>query len=101
MDIYEYILSTIVGFIVGLFFFGTLWLTVRRLPTARRPVFLAVGSFFGRVVITVFCFYLVITAWSWQGLLVCMLGFILARVMVVGNRKVEIGKIRRENADNT
>lgn len=33
------------GSLIGLLYFGTLWWTVRRLPSARHPAMLVAGSF--------------------------------------------------------
>lgn len=40
-----------VGSGLGVLFFGGLWLTVRRLPRARRPGLLAAGSFLARLLL--------------------------------------------------
>ena len=47
-----YAVSILAGLGLGGFFFGGLWWTVRRLPTARHPAALALGSFFVRTTIT-------------------------------------------------
>lgn len=70
------------GIGLGIFYFGGLWLTVRQLPTARQPVLLSLGSFFGRLTVVVFAFYLVMDG-QWQRLLVCLLGFLGTRVICV------------------
>ena len=70
------------GIGLGVFYFGGLWLTVRRLPTARRPVFLSLCSFFGRLGGVLLGFYLVMGG-HWGRLLVCLFGFLLARVILV------------------
>jgi F1F0 ATPase subunit 2 len=75
-------LALLVGAGLGLFFFGGLWLTLRRLPTARRPALLVFGSLFIRLIVTVFGFYLVMGG-SWERLIACMVGFILMRLFLV------------------
>ncbi len=67
---------------LGLVFFGGLWLTLLRLPSARRPALLALGSLAGRIVIAVGGFYLIMDG-SWQRLLACVVGFLLARQWVM------------------
>ncbi len=74
--------ALVAGTGLGLFYFGGLWLTVRRLPTARRPAFFSLLSFFGRLGVALFGFYLVMGG-HWERLLVCLLGFLGARVILV------------------
>ncbi|MCK4391050.1 MAG: ATP synthase subunit I [Desulfobacterales bacterium] len=70
------------GIGLGVFYFGGLWLTVRRLPTARRPALLSLLSFFGRLGVVLFGFYLVMGP-RWERLLVCLLAFLGTRVVLV------------------
>jgi F1F0 ATPase subunit 2 len=70
------------GIGLGLFYFGGLWLTVRQLSTARRPAFLSLLSFFGRLSVVLFGFYLIMGG-HWERLLVCLLGFLGVRVIFV------------------
>lgn len=41
--------AALAGGALGLLYFGGLWLTVRRVPTARRPGLLVAASFLGRL----------------------------------------------------
>ena len=66
------------GMVIGVFFFGALWFTVRRLPTTRSPAVLAFGSLFLRTGVTLLLFYLVMSG-EWERLLACMLGFLAMR----------------------
>jgi len=70
------------GVMVGLFYFGGLWLTVSRLPAAKYPALLALGSFLVRTVIALAGFYLLM-AGSLYNLLACLVGFILARTLTL------------------
>ncbi|MBI1298935.1 ATP synthase subunit I [bacterium] len=72
----------LVGIALGLFYFGGLWWTVQRLVTAADPSLLALISLFVRNAVALLGFYL-ITADRWERLVVCLIGFILARVMLV------------------
>lgn len=77
-----FILSTFVpGIILGIFYFGSLWITVRQLPTTTYPVRLFIGSWLGRMVITLLGFYLVMNG-QWQRVLICLAGFIVARIVM-------------------
>jgi F1F0 ATPase subunit 2 len=73
------VLSLLVAFLAGIglgsFYFGALWLTVRRLPTARRPFLLTFFSFLVRLGVTMLGFYLAMGG-HWERLLVCLLGFV-------------------------
>jgi F1F0 ATPase subunit 2 len=70
------------GMVLGLFYFGTLWITVRYLPRLRRPELVLAVSFVLRTAITVLGFYLVMGG-QWMRLLACMVGFILVQVIFV------------------
>lgn len=70
------------GIGLGAFYFGGLWLTVRAFPTARRPALLALGSFAGRMAVTLVGFYLV-SGGRWERLLVALTGFLLMRGVLV------------------
>lgn len=76
------ILALAAGLALGLFYFGGLWLTVRRLPGARRPTLLFVASFVGRTALTLLGFYLIMDG-SWDRMLACLLGVIIARQVLV------------------
>ena len=72
----------IVGSGLGAFYFGALWLTVQRLPRARRPWLLTLGSFWIRLAVTMSGFYFVMQG-RWENLLACLLGFLLMRQLLV------------------
>lgn len=67
------------GFLAGLAFFGGLLLTVDKGLSSRHPALWFFGSWMLRVVFTVGVFYLV-SGGQWQRLLICMAGFLVARV---------------------
>lgn len=71
-----------VGLGLGTLFFGGLWLTVQRIPTASWPALLALGSFWGRSTVCVAGFYLVMDG-GWARLVACFLGFLGARLALV------------------
>jgi F1F0 ATPase subunit 2 len=81
-DMLSLAVALAVGAGVGTIFFGGLWLTVLKLPTARWPVLLMMGSMLGRTGIALVSFYLIMNG-SWQRLLVCVLGFILMRQLFI------------------
>ena len=75
-------LSLGAGIGLGVFYFGGLWLTVRKLPTAPRPVFLSLSSFFARMAVVLIGFYFVMDG-RWERLFVCLLGFLGMRFVLV------------------
>ncbi len=75
------ILAFIAGLALGALFFGGLWFTVKKTIAAKTPAIWAIGSFFLRVSIVMIGFYFVAQG-SWQRILICLLGFIVARFIV-------------------
>ena len=74
---------------MAVFYLGGLWLTVRRVPTSRRPVALALGSFAvrGAVVVGAMVF---IARLHWQLLLAAMGSFVLVRLVVTRRLRSEV-----------
>ena len=70
------------GLGLGAFFFGTLWMTVRRLPGARRPWLLSLGSFWVRLIVTLPGFYFAAQGRG-ENLALCLLGFFFMRRLLV------------------
>jgi F1F0 ATPase subunit 2 len=71
----------VAGLLLGGFFFGGLWWTVRKGVSAKRPALLFMLSLVLRTAVTVAGFYMVGDG-HWQRLLACLLGFALARFLV-------------------
>lgn len=80
-DLWGFILAFIIGILLGVFFFGGLWWTARRIPFARRPSMLVLFSFFARAAVVMAGFWLVGFG-KWQRFTMCLGGFILARFIV-------------------
>jgi F1F0 ATPase subunit 2 len=73
--------SWLAGLLLGSIFFGGLWLTIRyTLSSAALGVWL-IGSFVLRSTTVLVGFY-VVFAGEWQRLLACLLGFVLARIII-------------------
>ncbi len=75
------ILAFIAGIALGVWFYGGLWITVRRIVTTAHPMALVLGSFIARSAITLAGFVLVANG-SWQNAAACLVGFVVARVLV-------------------
>lgn len=69
------------GILLGTFYFGGLWLTVRSIPGARSPALLTMGSYMSRMLITLAGFYFLMGD-RLESLLVCLVGFLLARYVL-------------------
>lgn len=76
------VLVFMAGLIMGVFFFGGLWLTVKNTLMSKTPELWILGSFVFRMGITIFGFYYVASD-NWQRLLICMLGFVVARFAII------------------
>jgi F1F0 ATPase subunit 2 len=74
-------LALAAGLGLGAIFFGGLWWTVRKGVSSTRPALWFVGSLLLRTSITLAGFYLVGRG-HWEWLLACLLGFVIARVVV-------------------
>lgn len=72
----------LVGFLLGGFFFGGLLLTVKRGLTAKSPAIWFMGSWVVRIAVVMGAFYLV-SAGQWERILVCFVGFFIARFVVI------------------
>ena len=70
------------GLGAGLFYFGGLWWTVRRLPSIRQPALLMLGSFFVRTGLSLAAFYFA-SGGHWERILASLLGFMLVRAFLV------------------
>jgi F1F0 ATPase subunit 2 len=69
------------GVALGAFYFGGLWWTVVRGVAARQPALWFFASLLLRIAVAMLGFYLVAHG-SWERLLVCLIGFVIARLIV-------------------
>jgi F1F0 ATPase subunit 2 len=84
MSMNEILLPTLAlsaGLLLGAIFFGGLWWTVRKGVSSEQPAFWFLGSLLLRMSIALAGFYLV-SGGHWQRLLVCLVGFVIARLVV-------------------
>jgi F1F0 ATPase subunit 2 len=70
------------GGIIGAIFFGALWWTVRKGLTSKKPSLWFFGSLVVRTILALAGFYFV-SGGEWKKLLACLLGFVIARVIVI------------------
>ena len=75
------LLAWLAGLLLGGIFFGGLWWTVRKSVSSQRPALWLLPSLLLRMSITLAGFYFV-AGGHWQRWLLCLLGFIMARLIV-------------------
>jgi len=81
--------AMVVGILLGAFFFGGLWWTVRQAVSSRHPGLLFFGSLLLRTSLVVLGFYFILGD-DWRKLLAGLLGFGAARLIAVRlSRKTE------------
>lgn len=71
----------VIGSVLGVFYYGGLWFTVRDLPNAPMPALWVTASFIVRTLLTLLGLYLVMNG-EWQRLFASMVGFIAARIVL-------------------
>lgn len=77
----NWLLAFIGGIALGLFFFGGLWFTIKKGVNAKIPAMWFFVSIVIRTGVVLTGFYYV-SAVGWQGLIICLIGFIIARFVV-------------------
>ena len=70
------------GGILGAIFFGGLWWTVRKGISSPQPALWFLGSLLLRMSIVLAGFYFV-SGRNWERLLLCLIGFVVARLVVM------------------
>ena len=75
------VLVLVTGVLLGVMFFGGLWWTVRKGVSSKQPAFWFFGSLLLRTSIALAGFYFIARG-HWERLLVCLLGFVMARLIV-------------------
>lgn len=76
------VLSLLAGIALGTVFFGGLWWTTKKILAPGQPAVWFIGSFLVRMSIALAGFYLIAHS-AWQRLLICVIGFFIARMMVI------------------
>lgn len=74
-------LAMLAGVLLGAIFFGGLWWTVEKGLSSRQPAVLFAGSMLLRTAVAVAGFYYFARG-DWRQLVSCLIGFVLARLMV-------------------
>src|SRR5674476_1130194 len=84
-------LALLAGLLLGALFFGGLWWTVLKGVSARQPALWFGASLLLRTALVLGGFYLVSGA-DWKRLLLCLLGFIVARFVVIRLTDMPVGR---------
>lgn len=85
-DILNLLPAVLAGMLLGVIFFGGLWLTVNKGLGSKRATLIFFGSLILRMAIIVTGFYFV-GGDSWQKMLACLVGFLIARVVITNITK--------------
>ena len=94
-ETWKMILAFMAGLLLGALFFWGLWFTVKKTIPSTKPALLVLGSFFARMAIVLIGFYF-IGAGNWQRLLIALLGFIIARFIVIYLTKAKQLTVKEE-----
>ena len=81
-DILPLAIALVAGALLAAIFFGGLWWTVQKGVTSERPALWFLGSLLLRTSIILGGFYFV-SQGHWSRLAACLLGFLIARFIVV------------------
>jgi len=94
-------LALFAGILLGAIFFGGLWWTVRKGIAAKNAALCFLGSLLLRMGIVLAGFYFVGRG-DWQRLVSCLLGFIIARfiVMRLTRTPIENGNSKSKEASH-
>lgn len=89
-EILLHILVMLAGGVLGVLFFGGLWWTVKRGVSSTQPALLFSVSILLRTIVVLIGFYF-IGGGHWSRLLACLLGFIIARFIVMRLTDMQAG----------
>ena len=82
MQTLRYLLTFMLGTVLGTVYFAGLWCTVRRLPDARAPLISLLWSYLLRVSLAIAGFGLAMQG-GWDQLIAALAGFIVTREILV------------------
>ena len=80
-EVLTLVMASMAGGALGAIFFGGLWWTVHKGVSSKRPAMWFLGSLLLRMAMALAGFYHT-SGGHWERLLVCFLGFVLARPVV-------------------
>lgn len=74
--------SLALGLVLGIIYFGGLWLTLKHMSSCGQPALLVLGSFVVRSGTCLFGFYIMAVN-GLDALAICLAGFVIAKVAAV------------------
>jgi len=80
--VYPFLLAFAAGAVIGIFYFGGLWWTVRRLARDDHPARLTLLSLLVRTGLSLRAFYVVMGG-EWERLMAALLGVMVVRLLMV------------------
>lgn len=81
-ETFSQVLALVAGILLGVLFFGGLWFTVQKLVSSKLSGLWLLASLLIRTGLVVTGFFF-ISGGRWQRLLLCLLGFVMARFIVL------------------
>lgn len=99
-DPFALVAAMAAGAALGALFYGGLWWTVHRGLTSERAAFWFIASLPLRVVIALLGIYLV-SGGNWKRMLLCLLGFLIARLVVTWLARTAVPYPAPQAAENT
>lgn len=82
-ELFQILMMLVAGMLLGAFFFGGLWWTVQKGLSARQPALWFITSVFLRSAVVLSGFYFAAGP-DWKRLMLCLLGFVIARFAITG-----------------
>ena len=76
------VVASVTGLVLGAIFFGGLWWSVRQGVSSKHPALWFLGSALVRMCLVMAGFYF-IGREHWERLVLCLLGFVIARFLVM------------------
>ena len=80
-EVLTLLLVILAGFVLGILFFGGLWWTVLKVLSSSRPTLWLLGCLVLRTTVVLTGLF-VVAGDDWQKLLLCLSGFIIARIII-------------------
>ena len=81
----------VAGIVLGFFFYGGLWITIKKGIDSKYAYLLLIGSFFIRTAVVLLGFYYVAKG-DWKSMFYCLIGFVLAKFILNSITKKLINK---------
>jgi len=88
------------GVLLGAVFYGGLWWTIRQGVSSKQPALWFVGSLVVRMSVAVGGMVLVARG-HWERLLLCLLGLVMARLVVTWLTRPAEGRLRPQALEGT